>query len=128
MRYATPGVTTTQRRRKGPGDMPRMRTFILGLLTVGALLAAAPSAQASSATLTNVVATTDQFTFDLHIDWSECKTYSFGVATCSWGASARIQEPDTDCVDPTNGVAIWSSGLQTAPGVIDRSLTGPMRP
>jgi hypothetical protein len=35
------------------------------------------------------------------------------------------QEPDTDCVDPTNGVALWASALQTAPAVIDRSVTAP---
>lgn len=108
--------------------MPRMRTFIVGLLTAGALWGGAASAQASSAALTNIVATTDQLTFDLHIDWSECKTYSFGATTCTWGASVRVQEPDTDCVDPTNGVALWGSGLQTASGVIDRSVTAPMMP
>jgi hypothetical protein len=105
-----------------------MRTFILGLLTAGVLLTGAAGAQASSATLTNIVTTTDRLTFDLHIDWSECKTYGFGATTCTWGASARIQEPDSDCVDPTNGVALWGSGLQTAPGVIDRSVTAPMLP
>jgi hypothetical protein len=108
--------------------VPRRRTLLLGLLIAGALLGGAANAQASSATLTNIVATTDQLTFDLHVDWSECKTYSFGATTCTWAASARIQEPDTDCVDPTNGAALWSSGLQLAPGVIDRTLTAPMLP
>ncbi len=108
--------------------MPWMRTFILGLLTVGALLGGAASAQASSATLTNIVATTDQYTFDLHVDWSECKTFRFGAAICTWAASVRFQEPDTPCVDPTNGTVLWSSGLKTAAGVIDRSVTAPILP